>query len=60
MRRQVNKSAYALAAYVKDIDSLVAWVEDCPPFIESLVIQDFVLFLIFQIKFTHLLKKKSL
>ena len=40
VRRQANKSAHALAAYAKDIDSLVAWVEDCPPFIESLVIQD--------------------
>ena len=60
MRRQANKSAHALAAYAKDIDSLVVWVEDCPPFIESLVIQDFVLFLIFQIKFTHFpLKKKK-
>ncbi|KAL0001132.1 hypothetical protein SO802_014913 [Lithocarpus litseifolius] len=38
VRRQAKKSAHALAAYASDIDSLVVWVEGCPPFIESLVI----------------------
>lgn len=47
VRRQVNRFAHVLAAYAKDIDFLVTWIEDCPPFIESLVIQDAMLFRIF-------------
>ena len=44
VRRQANESANALMAYAKDIDFLITWMEDCPPFIESLVIQGAMLF----------------
>ena len=38
VRRQANKPAHTLAAYANVIDSFVIWIEDCPSFIESLVI----------------------
>ena len=44
VRRQTNKPAHTLAAYAKNIDSFVTWIKDCPSFIESLVIQDALLF----------------
>ena len=44
VRRQANKPAHTLAVYAKDIDSFVLWIEDYPSFIESLVIQDALLF----------------
>ena len=44
VRQQANKPAHTLATYAKDIDSFVIWIEDCPSFIEWLVIQDALLF----------------
>lgn len=44
VRRQANKPTHTLAAYAKNIASFVTWIEDCLSFIESLVIQDALLF----------------
>ena len=40
VKRQANFPAHALAAYAKDIDFFVSWMEECPPFIESQVFHD--------------------
>ena len=42
--RQGNKSAHTLAAFAKNIDSFVTWMEECPPFLVSSVSQDAMLF----------------
>lgn len=57
VRRQANKPTHTLAAYAKDIDSFVTWIEDCPSFIELLVIQDALLFSPVKRKL-HILYKK--
>lgn len=46
--RHANKPANALAAYAKDIDFFVAWMEECPPFITSLVVHDALSFSSFE------------
>ena len=41
MRRQGNRPTHILAAFAKNIiDSFVTWMEECPPFLASLVSQD--------------------
>ena len=40
VRRQRNKSAHALAQHAKGIHGFVTWLEESPPIIESLVLQD--------------------
>ena len=40
VKGQANFPAHALAAYAKDIDFFVSWMEECPPFIESQVFHD--------------------
>ena len=43
MRCQGNKPSHILAKYAKDIvnsDNFVTWIEESPPIIESVVIQD--------------------
>ena len=44
MQRLGNKPAYTLAKYAKRIDSLVTWIEENPPIIEPLVVQDAMYF----------------
>ena len=41
--RQANKPAHTLAVYAKDIDFFVTGMEECPPFIELLVVHDAML-----------------
>ena len=38
--RQGNRPAHILVAFAKNIDSFVTWMEECPPFLASLVSQD--------------------
>ena len=40
VRRQGNRPAHILAVFAKNIDSFVTWMEECPPFLASLVSQD--------------------
>ena len=40
VRRQGNRPAHILAAFAKNIDSFVTWMEECPPFLAFLVSQD--------------------
>ena len=40
MKRQGNKPAHILAKHAKGIDNFVTWIEESPPIIESIVIQD--------------------
>ena len=42
--RQGNWLAHTLAAFAKNIDSFVTWMEECPPFIASFVSQDAMFF----------------
>ena len=41
---QGNKPAHILAAFAKNIDSFVTWMEECPPFLTSAVSLDAMLF----------------
>ena len=34
---QGNKPAHTLAAFAKNIDSFITWMEECPPFLTSSV-----------------------
>ena len=40
VRPQGNRPAHTLAAFAKNIDSFVTWMEECPPFVASSVLQD--------------------
>ena len=42
--RQGNCLAHTLAAFAKNIDSFVTWMEECPPFIASFVSHDAMFF----------------
>ena len=42
--RQGNWLTHTLAAFAKNIDSFVTWMEECPPFIASFVSQDAMFF----------------
>ena len=44
VRKQENRPTHLIAQYAKNIDSYVIWIEENPPIIESVLIQD-VLFL---------------
>ncbi|XP_023925795.1 uncharacterized protein LOC112037216 [Quercus suber] len=40
VRQQGNRPAHTLAAFAKNIDSFLTWMEECPPLLASLVSQD--------------------
>ena len=40
VRRNANKAAHFLAQHAKGVDAFVIWIEECPPFLESIVFQD--------------------
>ena len=40
VRRQGNRPAHILAAFAKNIDSFLTWMEECPPFLASSVLQN--------------------
>ncbi|KAL0005490.1 hypothetical protein SO802_013051 [Lithocarpus litseifolius] len=60
VRRTTNQTAHTLARHAKGISEFVAWLEESPPFLDSLVSREAMqLILFFSIKFQYFSSKKK-